>query len=129
MSNSGPYSNNPATNSAQGMQHAFNAASGVGTVADGMTNYGGAAQAQLTGPQSMNSYMDQYQNPWQQQVMDFAQNEGQRTLDMAQMQNMANADAAGAFGGSRHGLVEAETNARAVDTMNQLAAQRKGLVL
>ena len=54
--------------------------------------------------QSMNSYL----NPYQSQVIDNTTSRMIDQRDMNQNQIQANAQQAGAFGGSRHGLVEAQ---------------------
>lgn len=73
----------------------------------------GATQGQLGyQPQTLGGMdMSQYQNPYQQNVIDNSLNDMERSRQM-QMNNIgAQATQAGAFGGSRHGVVEAETNA------------------
>ncbi len=52
----------------------------------------------------------QFQNPYQQQVIDGTMQDMNRSREMALGQIGAQATQAGAFGGSRHGVAEAETN-------------------
>ena len=52
--------------------------------------------------------MGNYQNPYQQQVIDNTQRQMREAYELADMNLTAEADAAGAFGGSRHGLAQAE---------------------
>lgn len=85
MSNGGVYGQ-----SAQGMEQA------------GQT-FGGVAQGNPI-YESMNAYI----NPYQQQVIDNTTQQMQQDTDLALMNVGASADAASAFGGSRHGLVESE---------------------
>ena len=75
-----------------------------------------AAQTALGGIQ-------QYFNPYEQQVVDLslADLERQRMMQMAQMG--AQASAAGAFGGSRQGVAQALTNEAFANQGGQLAAQ------
>jgi hypothetical protein len=87
--------------SAQGMQNA-------GAAAQGAAGY----QPMMVGPQNLSGYM----NPFQQDVIDRSMN----TLQNQQLQQQntmdAQASAAGAFGGSRHGVANAQTNAAFADT-------------
>jgi hypothetical protein len=71
----------------------------------------GAMQANMAGPNDPTHGVGAYMNPYQQQVIDRTQNEMNRQNQIAQSNNAAGAANAGAFGGSRHGLVEAQTNA------------------
>jgi hypothetical protein len=66
--------------------------------------------------------MGTYQNPFTQSVIDRAMADVGRTTAMQQEANKAAAARAGAFGGSRQGLVEAETNAAAQRTLGDLSA-------
>lgn len=52
--------------------------------------------------------MQGFMNPYTQQVTDIAKREAQRGFDVSQAGRDASAAKAGAFGGSRHGLVDAE---------------------
>lgn len=53
--------------------------------------------------------LDKYMNPYLQNVSDRAMSDIQRQQTMTQQKNAQSAAAAGAFGGSRHGVAEAET--------------------
>lgn len=64
-----------------------------------------------------------YMNPYTGEVIDAALGDLDRSRQMTQNQNAASATAAGAFGGSRHGVVEAETNRAYADQASQMAAQ------
>lgn len=74
--------------------------------------------AQTVGGQDMFGYM----NPYTSGVIDTTMADMDRSRQMVQNQNGAAATAAGAFGGSRHGLVEAETNRGFADQAGQMAA-------
>jgi hypothetical protein len=63
-----------------------------------------------TGAQGMAAYM----NPFQQDVVDVALGDIERARQMQQMQGAAQAQRAGAFGGSRQGVAEALTNEAAL---------------
>lgn len=67
--------------------------------------------------------IDQYMNPYTQGVIDTSLADMERQRLMQQQQIGAQAAAAGAFGGSRQGLVEAETNRGFAEQGGMLAAQ------
>lgn len=69
--------------------------------------------------------LGQYQNPYQQQVIDNATGDLNRARQMTQNDIGAQATAAGAFGGSRHGLVEAENNRNFAESVSDMAAQQR----
>lgn len=62
-----------------------------------------------------------YMNPYEDTVVNNSIADVNRLTQMQQQQNAAGAAAAGAFGGSRHGLVEAETNRAAQQNIADLA--------
>lgn len=64
-----------------------------------------------------------YTNPYENQVVQGALGDIERTRLMQQNQIGASAGAANAFGGSRHGLVEAETNRAALDQAARTGGQ------
>ena len=57
------------------------------------------------------SQMSRYTNPYENQVVQGMTNDANTQRNQMMQQIGADANAAGAFGGSRHGLVEAQTNA------------------
>jgi hypothetical protein len=67
--------------------------------------------------------LDPYMNPYTQSVIDTSIADMNRARQMTQNQNGAAATAAGAFGGSRLGLVEAETNRGFLDEAGRLSAE------
>ena len=67
--------------------------------------------------------IDAYMNPYESQVINNFGNDLQRQTTLQQQQNATNAAAAGAFGGGRHGLVEAQTNEAAQRTFGDYAGQ------
>ena len=75
--------------------------------AQGLQNAMSATNQAITAP--LNS--DLYMNPYTQQVVDTTQADIERQRQMAINNMGAQAQAAGAFGGSRHGVAEAQTNA------------------
>lgn len=66
--------------------------------------------------------MGLYANPFEQQVVNAFQNDLARQTAMQQSANRASAAGAGAFGGSRHGLVEATTNEAALRNLGQFSS-------
>lgn len=64
-----------------------------------------------------------YMNPYTQNVVDTTMSELDRQRQIVQQQNQDAMVAAGAFGGSRHGILEAETNRNFFDVAGQQAAQ------
>jgi len=97
--------------------------------AQGMRSAGQAAQNATT-YQPMNvgnntvagANLNQYMNPFQQQVIDASMSGLDRQRQMAQTGIGAQAQAAGAFGGSRHGVAQAETNRGFADVAGQTLA-------
>jgi len=71
-----------------------------------------------------------YMNPYTQNVINTSLSDLDRQRAMTQQQNSASAAAAGAFGGSRQGLVEAETNRAFADVAARTAAglQQQGFL-
>lgn len=93
--------------------------------ANALTGAGGATQGALNfygNVPTIASGMQAYQNPFTQDVIDRSMGDIGRTTAMQQEANKAAAARAGAFGGARHGLVEAETNAAAQRNMGDLAS-------
>lgn len=103
------YGRNPFDNSAQGMSQAMNIARD-------------ATGGVITGPVTAAGGIDTYMNPYTQNAVMANNDEIARQLGIMQSANAANAHAAGAFGGSRHGLVEANTNRAALDAMARQGA-------
>lgn len=76
---------------------------------------------QWTNPGVASSYM----SPYMQNVVDIQRRELQRASDIQQQGNQAQAVQAGAYGGSRHGLVDAELQRNTMQRMDD--AQLQGL--
>lgn len=72
--------------------------------------------------QLSNTNLQQYQNPYTNQVINRAMGDLDRSRQMAMNQTGAQATSAGAFGGSRHGVMEAETNRAFFDQAGDMAA-------
>jgi len=84
----------------------------------------GATSNPLANGMIANADLSQYTNPYEDQVVQNTMNDLERTRLMQQNQMGASASSAGAFGGSRHGVADAETNRgfarQAADTSAQL---------
>lgn len=94
--------------------------------AEALTGAGGATNQALGiygNVPTVAAGMSTYQNPFTQQVVDRAVGDIGRTAAIQTDLNRANAAKAGAFGGARHGLVDAATNAEAQRAMGDLSAQ------
>ncbi len=75
--------------------------------------------------QIANTDLSQYQNPYQTQVIDQTMSDLDRARQMTMNNTGAQAQSAGAFGGSRHGIQEAETNRAFADQMARSAGQMR----
>jgi hypothetical protein len=93
---------------------AANALTGAGNAATG------AIDAYSNVP-TIASGMSTYMNPYTNEVIGNATNDVNRLTQMQQQQNAASAARSGAFGGSRHGLVEATTNSEAQRNIGNLS--------
>lgn len=69
-------------------------------------------------------FYSQYLNPYQQNVTDIAKREATRTSQIAGQQDAAKAVGAGAFGGSRYGLMQAERDRNLQQQLSDI--QQKG---
>lgn len=83
-------------------------------------NYSPAQQANAP---TIASAINRYTNPYENQVVNRTTNNMLRALDTQQENIRADAAAAGAFGGSRHGLVESQTNAETMRNIGDITAQ------
>lgn len=86
----------------------------------GMQQVAGA-QADQISPAGLD--MAQFQNPWQSGVVDQTMQDMDRARQMAIGQGEDAALGAGAFGGSRHGVADAETNRAFADRAGAMAGQ------
>ena len=74
-------------------------------------------------PQTVAQAMQAYTNPYEEQVVNQALSDIERSRQIAQTQGAAAATRAKAFGGSRQGVAEAETNRAALDQAARTSAQ------
>lgn len=104
--------------SATAMNQAMNGTRRAGM---GFGNLGfGASQAQAG--TIAGTGMGQYMNPYTNQVVNRSMQDMNQARQMAMNDVGAQATAAGAFGGSRHGLVEAQTNREFADAAGDMSA-------
>lgn len=103
---------------------------GAAVAADAFGSLAPQARASIrdvAGQGFMGGNLEQYMNPYRSQVIDTTMDALDRQRQIQQQQNAASAVNAGAFGGSRQGVVEAETNRafadQAAQTMASLNAQ------
>jgi hypothetical protein len=80
-----------------------------------------AAAAQMTAA-GLQNYVGMMDPSYQNAVLGQAQNDIERNRQITQNAGAAAASAAGAFGGSRHGVADAETNRAYADTFARTAA-------
>jgi hypothetical protein len=105
-----------------------NVNSAVGNVNSGLTSTAYSnANAGLTGPQNYNqnfqNLVNQSMNPYQDQVVNQTIADLNRARQMTQNQIGGQAAKAGAFGGSRQALLEAETNRNYLDRVAAATGQ------
>jgi hypothetical protein len=103
----------PETGVASGMS----AAAGMGALGTQYNPMG--AYSQQFGQQQA----DQYMNPYMQSVVNIQQQAAQRQADIARTGRNAQAVQAGAFGGSRQAITDAEANRALADQQNAIQAQ------
>ena len=93
--------------------------------------YGAMGQNAMGGPStiaqpdSIQSGISGYMNPYTDEVINRTMGDIDQSRQMALSQNQADAANAGSFGGSRHGLVDAETNANAFGQMADTSSQMR----
>jgi hypothetical protein len=98
---------NQAYQTASGLETGTAMQAGMGGTAAGTAQALGAGQQyaqQATDPNAISAYM----SPYMQNVVDVQQREAQRMSDIAGTQQRGQATQAGAFGGSRQAIMEAE---------------------
>jgi len=103
----------PETGLASGMS----AAAGMGALGTQYNPMG--AYSQQFGQQQA----DQYMNPYMQSVVNIQQQAAQRQADIARTGRNAQATQAGAFGGARQFITDAEANRALADQQNAIQAQ------
>ncbi len=99
---------------------------GADVAADAFGSLAPQARASIrdvAGQGFMGGNLAQYMNPYTDNVIDTTLQDLDRQRQIQQQQNAASAVNAGAFGGSRQGVVEAETNRGFADQASQIAAQ------
>ena len=102
---------------------AFEATRGLfetGMQYDPLTDIRGIAEAPI--PSLLSTDISAYQSPFQQQVIDTTMADIQRQADIARQRSQDVAIGAGAFGGSRSAILEAESQRPYAETMARTAA-------
>ena len=82
----------------------------------------GLGADQVQAERMRDTSLSPYQNIYENQVVQQSLADVDRARQLQQNQNAAQATAAGAFGGDRHGIVEAETNRAALEQSAKTAA-------
>ena len=100
-----------------GMASGMSAAAGMGALGTQYNPMG--AYSQQFGQQQA----DQYMNPYMQSVVNIQQQAAQRQADIARTGRNAQATQAGAFGGARQFITDAEANRALADQQNAIQAQ------
>lgn len=83
----------------------------------------GPAERARTGSFAMPGTAERYMSPYMQNVVDIQQREAQRQADIAKTQRGAQAVGAGAFGGSRQAIMEAEAARNLATQKGDIQAQ------
>ena len=99
-----------------------NAYAGAANALTGAGNAATGAIDMYSNLPTIASGISSYMNPYTNEVIDRSMSDMSRLTQEQQQQNAANAARSGAFGGSRHGLVEATTNSEAQRNMGNLAS-------
>jgi len=103
--------------------------SAVGTGADALAraistaNTSAGYTPDTVNTRTMGSTFEDYLNPYTGEVIDTTMADMERQRQMAMGNIAGSAQAANAFGGSRHGIAESETNRGFADEMGQISAQ------
>lgn len=111
-----------AYGTAAGLETGSAMQAGTGGTAAGTAQALGAGQqyaGQATNPYAVSAYM----SPYMQNVVNVQQREAQRMSDIAGAQQRGQATQAGAFGGSRQALMEAERQRNLATQQGQIQAQ------
>ena len=99
---------------------------GAGMVSGAVDTFGQGIQGLAgTGAQYDPTSYQAYMNPYEDAAVQTALSDIQRASDIAQVGNRARAVGAGAFGGSRDAIVQAEQNRNALDQQARTAAQMR----
>ena len=99
---------------------------GAGMVSGAADTFGQGIQSLAgTGAEYDPTSYQAYMNPYEAAAVQSAMGDIQRASDIAQVGNRARAVGAGAFGGSRDAIVQAEQNRNALDQQARTAAQMR----
>jgi hypothetical protein len=86
---------------------------------------GVASGTQVDKPNYTNEKIAQFQNPWDQQVIDMGVRDIGMALDSQRLENQTAAAKAGAFGGARHGVVDAMAQKSAATTLSDFIGKQR----
>ena len=111
--------------SAQGLTGAFNTV--YGGLAQNAINQPGYDPSFVSQPQTIQSGIEGYMNPYTDQVIGNTMNDMERARQMQLTQIEGSANQAGAFGGSRQGLVESELNRNTMQQTGDMSARMRNL--
>lgn len=96
---------------------------GIGAIGQGLGALGGAASTQAQQIDPGQADIAAFQNPFEQQVVDQTLSDLDRARQLSIGQTEDQAIMSGAFGGSRHGIADAETNRNFADRAAAAAGQ------
>lgn len=83
-----------------------------------MAGAAGNTAGTVAGPNFTAQNLERFQNPYQQNVIDQGVRQIGDNMTQGRLQNQSRAAQAGAFGGSRHGVIDAEGQKNAMTTMS-----------
>lgn len=83
-----------------------------------MTGAAGNAAGTINGPDFSTQNLQRFQNPYQDLVIDQGVRKINDEMTQGRLQNQSRAALAGAFGGSRHGVIDAEGQNNAMQNLN-----------
>jgi hypothetical protein len=105
--------------------------SGLNTTYGALSQYGGMAPGSQFDPSMANNPnqiaggINTYMNPYTDNAINRTMGDIDEQRQIALSQNQGDAARSGAFGGSRHGIVDAETNRYAMDTMGDVSSRMR----
>lgn len=89
-----------------------------------MTAASGNTAGTVSGPNFTSENLQRFQNPYQQNVIDVGVRQIMDNMTQGRLQNQSRAALAGAFGGSRHGVIDAMGQQNAMQTMSDFVGSQ-----
>lgn len=117
--------NAPVSPNVMGQAAQAQTAATVGTGAGMMYQPMSVEAGDVAAGQLANTNLSAYTNPYESQVVQQTMSDLDRARQIQQMEQGAKMTAAGAFGGSRHGIAQAESNRAFYDRAGALAGQMR----